>query len=124
MKVSFMNNVTKCNMRCLLLIRSVCLLKCIIMSVSSQLQHMHISGPTGKAQLTLLTVTEVTVVPAVWLMVLGVIPEAPTELWEDRHFHHKLFLRLLKMFKYKSSQESTDLRVVQNKLTKPKRGLC
>lgn len=38
--------------------------------------------PLGLAQLTLLTVTEVTVVPAVWLMVLGVIPGtgAPTEL--------------------------------------------
>lgn len=34
----------------------------------------------GLEQLTLLTVTEVTLVPAVWLMILGVIPDAPTEL--------------------------------------------
>lgn len=56
------------------------------------------SDALGLAQLTLLTVTEVTVVPAVWLMVLGVTPEAPTELWEDRHHHHNLFLKLLKEF--------------------------
>lgn len=58
-----------------------------------------VSDPLGLAQLTLLTVTEVTLVPAVWLMVLGVIPEAPTELWEDRCHHHNLFLSLLKYFK-------------------------
>lgn len=35
------------------------------------------------AELTLLIVIVVTVVPAVLLMVLGIVPEAPTELCQD-----------------------------------------
>lgn len=46
----------------------------------SQYRQARGSDRLGLEQLTLLTVTEVTLVPAVWLMILGVIPEAPTEL--------------------------------------------
>lgn len=38
---------------------------------------------TPLAELTLLIVIVVTVVPAVLLMVLGIVPEAPTELCQD-----------------------------------------
>lgn len=44
----------------------------------------------GRAQLTLLSVIGVTVVPAVCPTVLGVNPEAPTELWEQRHGINKV----------------------------------
>lgn len=70
----------------------------------SRCRHVHL----GSAQLTLLTVTEVTVVPAVWLMVLGVTPEAPPELWKDKHRRHNFFLRLLGEFSKLTFQVITE----------------
>lgn len=69
--------------------------------VFSTCRHPALSDPLSLIQLTLLTVTEATVVPAVWLTVLGVIPgtAAPTEPWEDRHHHHNMLFRLIKCFR-------------------------
>lgn len=48
-----------------------------------ELQHVHRCRFASLAELTLLIVIVVTVVPAVLLMVLGFVPEAPTELCQD-----------------------------------------
>lgn len=47
------------------------------------LQPVHRRRFASLAELTLLIVIVVTVVPAVLLMVLGIVPEAPTELCQD-----------------------------------------
>lgn len=47
------------------------------------LQPVHRCRFPSLAELTLLIVIVVTVVPAVLLMVLGIVPEAPTELCQD-----------------------------------------
>lgn len=49
------------------------------------LQHVCRCKFASLAELTLLIVIVVTVVPAVLLMVLGLVPEAPTELCQEHN---------------------------------------
>lgn len=100
---------------------TVIVCKCILGSVTNSTAHCYstcrhpvLSDPLGLAQLTLLIVTEVTVVPAVWLTVLGVIPgtAAPTELWQGRHHHHNMLFQNISKPTFKSSLESMGFRAV------------